>query len=161
MVLILDTLEVPLHLPDTPRAQRSKPLMAALAEALQAPSVRLVLSGRYEIPRKSGTSSPSRAPPFVLPEFTDDEARRYLVEKRRVERDDLVEAAVRAAHGTPFSLALLADLIEEDPGISPGTIAEYHEAEYAYLIEKVVKRIQRAAGPMGAALRLRPAPFRL
>lgn len=142
VVLILDTLEVPLHLPDTAQGPAVKPLMAALAEALQeAPSVRLVLSGRYEIPEEVRNLFPKPGPPFVLPQFTDDEARRYLVEKRRVERDELVEAAAQAAHGTPFSLALLADLIEEDPAISPGTIAEYHEAEYAYLIEKVVKRI--------------------
>ncbi|HEX6526890.1 MAG TPA: hypothetical protein VF070_43780, partial [Streptosporangiaceae bacterium] len=141
VVLILDTLEVPLHLPDTPQGPAVKPLIAALAEALQAPSVRLVLSGRYEIPEEVRNLLPKPGTPFVLPEFTDDEARRYLVEKRHVEGDDLVEAAVRAAHGTPFSLALLADLVDEDQAISSSTIDEYRGAEYAYLIERVVKRI--------------------
>ena len=141
VVLILDTLEVPLHLPDTPQGPAVQPLMAALAEALKAPSVRLVLAGRYEIPEAVTNLFPKAGAPFVLPKFSPDEARKYLVAKRHVERDELVEAAVQAADGTPFSLALLADLISEHPAISPGTIAEYRGAEYAYLIERVVKRI--------------------
>ena len=141
VVLILDTLEVPLHLPDTPQGPAVKPLLAALAEALKAPCVRLVLSGRYEIPEEITNLFPQPGQPFVLPKFSADEARRYLVDKRHMEHDDLVEAAVQAADGKPFSLALLADLIEEHPAISPGTIAEYRGAEYAYLIERVVKRI--------------------
>ncbi len=142
VVLILDTLEVPLHLPATPQGPAVKPLMAALAEALKAPSVRLVLSGRYEIPEEITNLFAKPGPPFVLPKFSADEARRYLVDKRHIERGDLVESAIQAADGTPFSLALLADLIEEHPAINPGTIAEYRGADYAYLIEKVVKRIE-------------------
>ena len=141
VVLILDTLEVPLHLPDTPQGPAVQPLMAALAEALKAPSVRLVLAGRYEIPEAVTNLFPKAGAPFLLPKFSPDEARTYLVAKRHIERDELVEAAVQAADGTPFSLALLADLISEHPAISPGTIAEYRGAEYAYLIERVVKRI--------------------
>ncbi|HEX6519035.1 MAG TPA: hypothetical protein VF070_03355, partial [Streptosporangiaceae bacterium] len=141
VVLILDTLEVPLHLPDTPQGPAVKPLMAALAEALKAPSVRLVLSGRYEIPEQITTLFPKPGPPCVLPKFSAGEARRYLTGKRHIERDDLVAAAAQAADGTPFSLALLADLIEAHPAISAGTIAEYRGAEYAYLVERVVKRI--------------------
>jgi cellulose synthase operon protein C len=141
VVLILDTLEVPLHLPDTPQGPAVKPLLALLAEALKAPSVRLVLAGRYKIPEEITNLFPQPDPPFVLPKFSADEARRYLVDKRHIDRDDLVEAAVHAADGTPFSLALLADLIEAHPAVSPGMIAEYRGAEYAYLIERVVKRI--------------------
>jgi tetratricopeptide (TPR) repeat protein len=141
VVLILDTLEVPLHLADTPQGPAVKPLLAALAEALKASSVRLVLAGQYEIPEPLTSLFPQACPPFVLPKFSADEARRYLVEKRHIEQDDLVAAAVQATDGTPFSLALLADLIKEHPAISPGTIAGYRGAEYAYLIERVVKRI--------------------
>ena len=141
VVLILDTLEVPLHLPDTPQGPAVQPLMTALAEALKAPCVRLVLAGRYEIPEAVTNLFPKAGAAFVLPKFSPGEARTYLVAKRHIERDELVEAAVQAADGTPFSLALLADLISEHPAISPGTIAEYRGAEYAYLIERVVKRI--------------------
>jgi tetratricopeptide (TPR) repeat protein len=141
VVLILDTLEVPLHLPDTPRGPALRPLLVTLAEACQAPSARLVLSGRYEIPEDIRSLFPELRGPFVLPKFSPGEARSYLTGKRHVERDDLVAAAVRAADGTPFSLALLADLIEADPAIGPGKIDEYRGAEYAYLIERVVKRI--------------------
>ena len=141
VVLILDTLEVPLHLPDTPQGPAIKPLLASLAEALKTPSARLILAGRYEIPAEITDLFPRPGPPFMLPKFSADEARRYLVDKRHINRDGLIEAAVRAAGGTPFSLALLADLIDEHPNISPDTITEYREAKYAYLIEKVVRRI--------------------
>jgi tetratricopeptide (TPR) repeat protein len=141
VVLILDTLEVALQLPGTPQGPAVKPLLAALAEALKAPSVRLVLAGRYEIPEQITNLFPQPGPPFVLTKFSADEAKRYLVDKRHIEQDDLVAAAVQATDGTPFSLALLADLIEAHPAISPGTIAEYRGAEYAYLLERVIKRI--------------------
>jgi tetratricopeptide (TPR) repeat protein len=158
VVLILDTLEVPLHLPDTPRGPAAKPLLTALAEVQKAPAVRLVLSGRYEIPEEIRKLFPDAREPFVLPKFSPGEARAYLTGKRHVARDDLVDATVQAADGTPFSLALLADLIEEDPAISPGTIAEYRGAEYAYLIERVVKRISEQ--PVRWVLRYAAVPRR-
>ena len=141
VVLILDTMEVPLHLADTPQGPAVKPLLAALAEVIKAPCVRLVLAGRYEFPDEMRNLFPQLGQPFVLPKFSADEAQRYLIDKRHIEEDELVEAAVQAADGKPFSLALLADLIEAHPAISSGTIAEYRGAEYAYLIERVVKRI--------------------
>ena len=158
VLLILDTLEVALHLPDTPRGPAVKPLMAALAKAARAKSVRLVLAGRYEIPGDIRRLFTDWREPFSLPKFTDDEARTYLVEKRRVEREDHVTAAIQASEDVPFSLALLADLIEEDPAISSGKIAEYRGAEYAYLIERVVKRISEL--PVRWVLRYAAIPRR-
>jgi hypothetical protein len=141
-VLILDTLEVPLHLPDMSRRPAIEPLLTALAVVQrQAPAVRVVLSGRYELSPGLRELFPDRCERFELPKFTEDEAIEYLVGKRRVP-GDLVSAAVHASGRVPFSLALLADLIDEDPGISPDVIAEYRGAEYAYLVEKVVKRIR-------------------
>ena len=140
VMLVLDTLEVLLHLPDTSRGPAAKLLFMALATAVRAPSVRLVLAGRYEIPGELRKLVPDWCEPFTLPRFSDDEARTYLVEKRQVKQEH-VAAAIQAGGGVPFSLALLADLIEEDPAISPDKIAKYRGAEYAYLIERVVKRI--------------------
>ena len=142
VVLILDTLEVALHLPDTAEGPTIKPLLAALAEVQrQATSVRVVLAGRYELSQTLRELFPDRCEPFALPAFSADEAAMYLRDKRRIRRPDLVRVAVRASRRVPFSLALLADLIDANPGISPRTIAEYRGAEYAYLIEKVVKQI--------------------
>ena len=158
VLLVLDTLEVALHLPDTPRGPAVKPLLEALAKAARAKSVRLVLAGRYEIPQDIRKLFADWCKPFSLPKFTHDDARRYLVEKRRVEREDHVTAAIEASEDVPFSLALLADLIEEDPAISPDKIAEYRGAEYAYLIEKVVKRISEL--PVRWVLRYAAVPRR-
>ena len=159
VVLILDTLEVPLHLPDTSRGPAIQPLLTALATVQwQAPCVRLILSGRYEISQGLRNLFPDRCDRFELPKFTEEEARAYLVGKRHIQRGDLVEAALQASECVPFSLALLADLIDTDPAISPATIADYRGAEYAYLIEKVVKRIQEQ--PVRWVLRYAAIPRR-
>jgi hypothetical protein len=159
VVLILDTLEVPMHLPDTPGGSAIKPLLGVLAAVQeQAPCVRIILSGRYEISEDLRRLFEDRCEPFELPKFSPAEARDYLVKKRHIERAELVKAAVRASDCVPFSLALMADLIDQEPDIDPGKIAEYHRAEYAYLIEKVVKRIKEQ--PVRWVLRYAALPRR-
>jgi cellulose synthase operon protein C len=159
VMLILDTLEVPLHLPDMSGSPAVERLLAALAAVLrQAPATRVVLAGRYDLGDGLRKLFADRCDRFVLPEFTEDEGIAYLTGKRGVDRDDLVRAALQASGRVPFSLALLADLIDEEPGINPGKIAEYHGAEYAYLVEKVVKRIQEQ--PVRWVLRYAAIPRR-
>jgi hypothetical protein len=145
VVIVLDTLEVPLHLAST----RSGPAMKALLEMVgkvqrDAPCVRVVLSGRYRIedviPELRELFAPS-LPALELPKLTAEQCSRYLVDKRRVTRNDQVEAAVTASEGIAFSLALLGDLIRQQPEISPQTILDSRGAEYAWLVRRVVKRI--------------------
>jgi hypothetical protein len=143
VVLILDTLEVPLHLPDSAGLPAIQPLLAALADIQRnAPGVRTVLVGRYHLSDALRDLFSDRLDPFELPKFTEEEARRYLAEKRGIQDEGRCAAAVQAADGVPFSLALLADLIDHDPEISTSTITSYRGTEYAYLVERVVKRIK-------------------
>jgi hypothetical protein len=143
VVLILDTLEVPLHLPDNAGVPAIQPLLAALADIQRnAPGVRIVLAGRYHLRDALRDLFSDRLDPFELPKFTEEEALRYLAEKRGIQDEGHLAAAVQAADGVPFSLALLADLIDHDPEISTSAITSYRGAEYAYLVERVVKRIK-------------------
>ncbi|MBV8987923.1 MAG: hypothetical protein JO372_05100, partial [Solirubrobacterales bacterium] len=141
MVLILDTLEVPLHLVGISLAS----LLKSLADVQrEAPCVRVVLAGRYRIEDTVSTLNDlftGSCEPFELPRFSDAEAREYLTSIRHVAREDHVAAAITASSCVPFSLALLADLITENPDISARAISSYRGADYAYLVERVVKRI--------------------
>ncbi|MGO9902613.1 MAG: hypothetical protein ACLP0J_23665 [Solirubrobacteraceae bacterium] len=144
VAFVLDTLEVPLHLQRTDRGAALTPLFELLGQALKrAPSIRLVLSGRYRISEEVRLEEVlgHGCPELVLPVFTPDESRTYLTDRRQITSLSLVDAAAKASGGVPFSLALLADLIDTDPDITPRTIGRYRGAEYAYLIERVVKRI--------------------
>jgi hypothetical protein len=159
VVLILDTLEVPLHLPGIAGVPAIKPLLSTLAEAQKkAPSVRIVLAGRYHLDEDLRRLFADRCEPFELPKFTESEALSYLVARRGLPGDTRVSAAVQAADGVPFSLALLADLIEHDPEITASTITAYRGAEYAYLVERVVKRIKEQ--PVRWVLRYAAIPRR-
>ena len=159
VVLIFDTLEVPLHLPDTASGPAIKPLFEALADVQrQAPCVRLVLAGRYNIEPELRNLFPDTGEPFELPRFTTAEAREYLVQKRGLTRGDQIDAAIEASDRVPFSLALLADLIDQDPAMSARLIAAYRGAEFAYLVERVVKRIEEQ--PVRWVLRYAAIPRR-
>lgn len=159
VVLVLDTLEVPLHLPGTAGVPAIKPLLVALAETQRkAPGVRIILAGRYHLSDDLRELFADRCNPFELPKFTPQEARSYLVDKRGVRGSKHVRAAVQASDCVPFSLALLADLIEQDPEISADTITSYRGAEYAYLVERVVKRIKEK--PVRWVLRYAAIPRR-
>jgi hypothetical protein len=100
----------------------------------------------------------------LLEAFTAEEARAYLARFRQISDDELVAAilsrarsdadsAQPAADGSgdgsgdamrinPFKLSLLADLVTYAPDITAATILEYEVADTAYLIERVVDRIE-------------------
>ena len=160
VVLILDTMEVAQHLPDTAAGPAARGLLEVLARVQRtAPCVRLVFSGRYDLGEELRALFVDRCPPFDLPKFTEDEAFTYLVDKRHLPPDDRIQAAVAASERVPFKLALLADLIARDPGIGPARIARYRGAEYAYLVERVVRRIKEQ--PVRWLLRYAAIPRRL
>ncbi|SNS14841.1 hypothetical protein SAMN04488107_1602 [Geodermatophilus saharensis] len=160
VVLILDTMEVAQHLPDTAAGPAARRLLEVLALVQRkAPCVRLVFSGRYELGGELRALFHDPWPRFTLPKFTEDEAQTYLVGKRHLVLDARTRAAIDASERVPFKLALLADLISRDPDISPRRIARYRGAEYAYLVERVVKRIQEQ--PVRWLLRYAAIPRRL
>ncbi len=99
-----------------------------------------------------------------LEAFTADEARAYLAQARQITDADLVAAILSRARSdpdgaggrddlndaenddevriNPFKLSLLADLVAYAPDVTAATILEYEVADTAYLIERVVDRIE-------------------
>ncbi|MEJ7637361.1 MAG: hypothetical protein WKF75_05045 [Singulisphaera sp.] len=81
-----------------------------------------------------------------VPPFTVDEARTYLVEKLRLaERlaptPGVIDAVIFRAEGVPLKLALYAEILEGDPGLTADAILTDPNAEVAYLIRRVVRRL--------------------
>ncbi|MDI1478910.1 peptidoglycan-binding protein [Polyangium sp. y55x31] len=112
--------------------------------------VRLILSGRYDLREKLADERFAERfgdalAPVVVEPFSNEEARRYLVEKRDVSEaefgKDVIDAVIRKAEGIPFKLALLCDLLRAGEPITAETIDSYPSADLLYLIERVVERL--------------------
>ncbi|PSL51719.1 putative peptidoglycan binding protein [Saccharothrix carnea] len=105
-----------------------------------APGVRLVLAGRYPVSERAVEIG---LPPFVsreLPEFTSADADRYLT-RRGVADPALRDAIVtKADGGRPFRLSLLADLVQQQPSLTPEQVARY-EDDMIYLVLRVINRV--------------------
>jgi hypothetical protein len=126
----------------------------------RCPGLRLLLSGRFNLAEPvaaapgQGLPAAVRVPGFVelfgagertvkLEGFSDAEARAYLQEKRELADDALIAAIVDKAAGNPFKLAILADVATWEE-INPEEIAAYPDADYAYLIKRIINRIEEA-----------------
>lgn len=166
-LLVLDTLEQLVLVTQTregPVLQRQRELMDLLKRLAAVhdrfPGFRLVLSGRYPLTErlKGGDETPSYEARFgsatvtySLEGFSDDEARGYLTEKRRMLPGPVLEAVVAKARSkpeekaSPFKLALLADVVRGNPHLTAGEIAQYEDADLAYLIERVIRQIKQPA----------------
>jgi cellulose synthase operon protein C len=145
VLLVLDTLEVALLVGAGGRSDALVPLLEAVAQLHdQAPAARVILSGRYDLSERVDRFSSlfPTARSVEVSGFEDDEARHYLVEKRELEQGPVLESAVQAAGGTPFKLALIADVVEQRPDLTAEEIAAYEDVDVAYLIERVVQRVE-------------------
>jgi len=115
----------------------------------EAPRLHLLLSGRYALSEhldpeswESFHNRFGRPADVFVPQFSESEAREYMVGLRHVPDDERAKTAIEKSNGNPFKLALYADLIRTRPKISAGEIASYPDADLAYLIERVVERIE-------------------
>ena len=109
-----------------------------------------MIAGRYDPGEIADTGervpgySVEFAPPcsVSLAPFSAAESRQYLVEKRHLPADDprLAVASERAG-GSPFALALYADLLHTRPDLPVDELRTYPSADLAYLIERVLERI--------------------
>ena len=145
-VLVVDTLEE-LLLHGHTEAER---LLRLLADLLKAcPSLRLVLAGRYDlrtrVPQALRAFPRKQLKHIMIRPFSRAQARTYLTDVRGIGDTQLVRVAVRKARGLPFTLALLADVIEQDPGITAAELAAHDEPHVRYLIDRVVQRIDDPA----------------
>ncbi|MFF0534300.1 hypothetical protein ACWDF1_22530 [Streptomyces coelicoflavus] len=145
-VLVVDTLEeLLLH-----GHEETARLLGMLARLLDlCPGLRLILAGRYNLrtrlPRALKDLRKHRVKHMGVRPFTAAQARTYLADVRGIGNPRLVRTAVRKARGLPFALALLADLVERDPNISPAELADCDEPLVRYLIDRVVRRIDDPA----------------
>jgi hypothetical protein len=123
-------------------------LMDTRARALGRvpPRVVLILSGRYpleeqypEVARSHGEWVQS----VPVTPFDDSEARLYLTENRQLRAVDegVLAQVIRRAGGSPFNLALFADVLQTSPTITKEDLENNTSIELLYLIERVLKRI--------------------
>lgn len=148
VLLVLDTCEeAALYAPEAFTALTAE--ICRLQKDL--PGLRLVLSGRYDLREKMpevcalvGEALQS----VRVRGFDRKEAAQYLasrgIEAEGPAADPRATVAIRRAHGLPFKLALLADLIQLRPDITAAEIQAYPSVDLAYLIERVVERIPDA-----------------
>jgi Tfp pilus assembly protein PilF len=179
LVLILDTLE------DVVLASEFALIFGLLRELhARAPRLRVVLAGRYNIPkklaelqRKAGVQALAPAlaqafaagsETFALTRFSDEEARQYLG-TRGVESPEIVNEVVAKLREpadeegvggiNPFNLALIADIIAGLDEVTVDQIREMPSGHFAYLIERVIKRIPQQ--PLRWVVRYGALPRRL
>lgn len=141
-VLVIDTLEE-LLLHGTAEAERLLHMLTRMLDC--CPGLRLIIAGRYDlresVPDAIRAFDDAGIEHRELKPFTAQQARAYLCEKRGITDGELVRAAFRKSHGLPFTLALCADVIDSDPGITPEALTSHQEPHLHYLIDRVVQRI--------------------
>jgi hypothetical protein len=76
-----------------------------------------------------------------IPGFSPDEARRFLTAQQPPIPADVVTAIVARTHENPMKLALLAEYVQRNPGVSAGTIDAIDEIDLFYLVDRVVDHI--------------------
>ncbi|WP_432094581.1 hypothetical protein [Streptomyces sp. bgisy100] len=123
-------------------------LLRFLGEIVRAcPRLRLVLSGRFDPRRRCAEANRALGPAahHELKRFSPETADGYLRDIRGVTDPRLRAVAVARSRGLPFTLALFADTIEQEPGITPEELAGNHEPLVRYLVDRVVQRIEDPA----------------
>ncbi|MDA0182950.1 hypothetical protein OJ997_21740 [Solirubrobacter phytolaccae] len=139
VLLVLDTLEE-VHL--RPQGDLAAP-MQLLADLLHdCPGLRVILAGRHTVEEVLGPVAEILGPieVFEVEKLLADEAERYLADRRGLEGEGVRAAIIDNAGGDPFKLALLADLVQEQPGIPPEQIRGY-PADVIRLIRRIINRI--------------------
>lgn len=119
------------------------------------PRLTLILSGRYDISARSSVLRPGEYISYDLPRFSEEEAHRYLDNRSippgpvrdaivaRAEADDSPAESRETVIGrNPFKLAIFAELALNREKLTADDVLRFPRADVAYLIERVVKRIQ-------------------
>ncbi|MER5381740.1 peptidoglycan-binding domain-containing protein [Streptomyces sp. NPDC002688] len=142
LLIVLDAFEVAVLRPMGGAAKLVE-VLADIHEA--ADQVRLVVSGRLTGAEAELTRLGERLPPDVMsqlgvPKFTPEESRNYLFDRRGIRRAEMVEAIVRAADGTPWQLALHADIADYSPDMSADSV-EGLDPRLAWCIDRIIGQI--------------------
>jgi hypothetical protein len=150
VMIVFDTLEVITHVggANAPGANDAfVEELAALSQRL--PEARIVMSGRYDLRDEIAGFEQRLGPVEHLPlhRLDADEARRYLRASRKLEVEQNVIDAAIAASGVedegaqPLMLAMIADVIAQDPAISADVVRQLDEPRLYYLMQRIVLRI--------------------
>jgi hypothetical protein len=156
VVVILDTLEEA----TLSAARWLENCVAALRSFHDAlPRLTLVLSGRYDITKRSDALRDGESLSYDLPRFSNTEAHKYL-EKRGVRaaavRDAIIERVEdkeepagdggapsdRPAESNPFKLAMFAELALNRKDLTADEVKRFPRVDVAYLIERIIRRIE-------------------
>lgn len=120
------------------------------------PRLTVVLAGRYDLSKIPGLFEDGEVEFCDLPPFTNEESVAYLasrgiadgpMQQAIVERAEIGDRsddgqAVPAPSGlNPFKLSALADLVLDDPDLTPDDVQKLPSVDVAYLIERVIVRI--------------------
>lgn len=156
VVLVFDTLEDAtlkhqidvLELVTAIDALRNRTLELAAKSGREAPRLLLILSGRYTLEEQYPAVAQRYSAHVVSCEVTPFDARESLEYlQRRLTglvvplADGLLDAIVRRAGGSPFKLALYADIVLGTPSIGVGDLGQESQVDTLYLIERVLKRL--------------------
>ena len=159
VVLIFDTLEEAIF-------QQQASINALVEQVARLhekfPSVRLILSGRYDLMKRiKGFSERfgNQMETIVLEPFDQSEAKAYLKEKRSISEKRPLDTVIEKSEGNPFKLALFADILQSNPDLTETEIRAYPRIDLIYLIERVVERIK--VGQVQWLLRYGVVPRRL
>lgn len=149
VVIVLDTLEEVTLYPEA--FLETFHQLRALHDVL--PSLRLVLSGRYRIPEKIPQLQQifdQGAIEHEVARFDDMEAKE-LLRMRGVDEIPIIDAIIarlrepdtpaQPGGSNPFKLSLFAELALSHDQLTPEEVANFPDADFAYLLERVIKRI--------------------
>ncbi len=150
VMIVFDTLEVITHVggANAPGANDAfVEEFAALSQ--QLPEARIVMSGRYDLRDEIAEFEQRLGPVEHMPlrRLDADEGRRYLRASRKLEvGEDVIDAAITASGvedegAQPLMLAMIADVIAQDPAISADVVRELDEPRLYYLMQRIVLRI--------------------
>jgi hypothetical protein len=136
VIVVLDTLEeLSLRYP----AETAELVRQFAKVAQDAPELRLVFAGRYEIPAVAGRFGKVTVQP-VAP-FSEAQADWYLQVTRGIDDAGRRSELIRRSNGLPFLLAMYADLVTGDPAIALDSVAAGTEPRLVYLADRIIDRI--------------------
>jgi cellulose synthase operon protein C len=150
VMIVFDTLEVITHVGGANAPGANEIFVGELVTlARRLPEARIVMSGRYDLRDEIAGFEQRLGPVEHLPlhRLDADEARRYLRASRKLEvGEDVIDAAVAASGvedvgAQPLMLAMIADVIAQDPAISADVVRQLDEPRLYYLMQRIVLRI--------------------
>lgn len=140
LLIVLDTMEEVIRPALDPTG-----LVDQLATLVRsAPSVRLLLAGRYDVRRRLANMAEvlPELRSMEVPRLSEGEQRRYLQDIRSIKQVPVVNEIIRLSEGLPFTLAVYANLVKQSDKISAEVLASFRDPGLLFAIERVLERIE-------------------